>query len=245
MNGNHNEQNLEEPLHAGLMLLYRAHQYALDTHADIWDFAVEVADLRRVALTNSEFRWLLARAYVEHAQEMTLPGEAKRAFRSLGKQMFPKGTCFVLTPAGAELARSVRAREDAAPRATQTESPSEPKPLVVPKAHRSDAAAPNGKPHWDAQRKELRVGPDLVKLFKWPAVNQETILAVFEEEGWPARIDDPLSVVPEQDPKRRLHDTIKCLNRNHKIRLIRFRGDGSGEGIVWGLVDENDPADDH
>ncbi len=89
------------------------------------------------------------------------------------------------------------------------------------------------KPRWDAERKELCLGNQLVKVFKWPSPNQETILAVFEEEGWPAKIDDPLPVVPDQCPKRRLHDTIKCLNRNQRVELIRFRGDGTGEGIIW------------
>ena len=58
----------------------------------------------------------------------------------------------------------------------------------------------------------------------------------FEEEGWPAKIDDPLAPQSQQDPKRRLHDTIKCLNRNQKNELLHFRGDGTGEGILWELV---------
>jgi len=36
-----------------------------------------------------------------------------------------------------------------------------------------------------------------------------------------------------QDSKRRLHDTINSLNRNQKQSLIRFLGDGKGEGIRW------------
>jgi hypothetical protein len=38
------------------------------------------------------------------------------------------------------------------------------------------------------------------------------------------------------DPKQRLHDTIKALNHCHLLRIIRFSGDGTGEGIVWRLV---------
>ena len=33
--------------------------------------------------------------------------------------------------------------------------------------------------------------------------------------------------------KRRLHDTIRSLNRNQKEGRLRFKGDGTGEGIVW------------
>ena len=39
--------------------------------------------------------------------------------------------------------------------------------------------------------------------------------------------------IGRQDPKRRLSDTIKCLNRKQANSLIHFRGDGTGEGIVW------------
>ncbi len=59
------------------------------------------------------------------------------------------------------------------------------------------------------------------------------VLTAFEEEAWPVRIDDPLPPHPEQDPKRRLHDTITSLNRHQRRPLIRFVGDGSGEGIRW------------
>ncbi|MEO1524438.1 MAG: hypothetical protein AAFX06_03340 [Planctomycetota bacterium] len=52
-------------------------------------------------------------------------------------------------------------------------------------------------------------------------------------EDGPARIDDPLPVDANIEPKRRLSDSIKCLNRNQAARLIRFRGDGTGEGILW------------
>ncbi len=75
-----------------------------------------------------------------------------------------------------------------------------------------------------------------MKQFKVPAANQERILAAFEEEGWPIRIDDPLPPNSEQDSKRRLHDTINSLNRNQKQNLIRFVGDGSGQGVRWELV---------
>jgi hypothetical protein len=62
------------------------------------------------------------------------------------------------------------------------------------------------------------------------------VLNAFEEEGWPARIDDPLPPHSDQDPKRRLNDTIKCLNRKQVRELLRFHGDGSGEGILWEVL---------
>jgi len=58
-------------------------------------------------------------------------------------------------------------------------------------------------------------------------------VAVFEEEGWPQHIDDPLPTTADCDSKQRLHDTIKRLNRHQINQLIRFRGDGSGSGVIW------------
>lgn len=88
-------------------------------------------------------------------------------------------------------------------------------------------------PTWDEERKELWFGPHLIKRFRFQSPNQEMILAVFHEEGWPAKIDDPLPSVPNQTPRQRLHDAIKNLNRHRLNRLIRFAGDGTGEGVRW------------
>jgi hypothetical protein len=98
-------------------------------------------------------------------------------------------------------------------------------------------------PHWDPDLQELRVNGLIVKQFKVPAPNQEMVLAAFEEERWPLRVDDPLPPQADQEPKRRLHDTIVSLNRSHKHRVIRFTGDGSGEGVRWALV-SGDTSDD-
>jgi hypothetical protein len=75
-----------------------------------------------------------------------------------------------------------------------------------------------------------------------PSPNQEAILDAFQEEGWPMWIDDPLSPLPDQPPKRRLHDTIKGLNRNREMELIRFRGDGTGQRVAWEIVAEASPT---
>jgi hypothetical protein len=50
------------------------------------------------------------------------------------------------------------------------------------------------------------------------------------------RIDDPLPPQADQDPKRRLHDTINALNRKQRQRVIRFSGDGTGQGVRWAAV---------
>lgn len=91
-------------------------------------------------------------------------------------------------------------------------------------------------PRWDAVRRELSVDGQMVKRFRQPAPNQEAVLTAFEEEGWPPRIYDPLSPQAGLDQKRRLHETIKTLNRRRLARVIRFCGDGTGEGVFWELV---------
>ncbi|WP_145352706.1 hypothetical protein [Roseimaritima multifibrata] len=89
------------------------------------------------------------------------------------------------------------------------------------------------KPEWNPQSRRLSFNGAEVKRYKWPAANQEAVLCAFQEEDWPERIDDPLHPQPDQDTKRRLADTIKCLNRKQVNELIHFRGDGTGEGVTW------------
>ena len=77
----------------------------------------------------------------------------------------------------------------------------------------------------------------LLKTFRQPAPNQTTILDVFQEDEWAkSHIDDPLSRSvgeDEADARRRLHETIKNLNRGLPPGTIRFHGDGTGEGVRW------------
>lgn len=91
--------------------------------------------------------------------------------------------------------------------------------------------APEPKPKWVAKGEstgKLFFGEALIKEHKQPSPNQTRVLAAFEEETWPDRIDDPLPAKAEMNPKRRLSETIESLNRNQRHRgLIRFRGDGT------------------
>jgi hypothetical protein len=73
----------------------------------------------------------------------------------------------------------------------------------------------------------------VVKWFRVPAPNQELILSAFEEVGWPEQIDDPLPVTADIDPRTRLHDAIRRLNGCQANRLLRFHGNGNGDGVSW------------
>lgn len=207
--------------------LRKAYDFARQMARSRWEFAVEIGRLRVMRLTESDLRWLICMGLVEHAEEVTQPHDQERRFHPTQSLSFTKRTCFVLTSRGAELAsgQTMATLQGVGDGKPHVQSP-------VP-----HDALKNGTPIWDRERRELRVADRLVKHFKWSAVNQEMILAAFEEEHWPARIDDPLPPRPGHEPKRRLNDTIKCLNRNQAHRLIHFHGDGTGEGVVWKHAD--------
>lgn len=95
-----------------------------------------------------------------------------------------------------------------------------------------DIENPLHQPVWDRERRELRVGKTLVKRFRWPAENQECVLDAFQDNGWPDHLANPLEPRPGICPKRRLHDTLKCLNRKQLNEAIKFRGDGTGLGVL-------------
>ncbi len=79
-------------------------------------------------------------------------------------------------------------------------------------------------PSWDSSRRELLFGGKTCKRYRTRAVNQEKVLAAFEEEGWPSRIDDPV-------PPGRLKETVRQLNKH--LQHIRFESDGTGVGVLW------------
>lgn len=188
------------------------------------DFALEIADLRTCGITHHDLRWLICAGYIAHLQEAA-PRVGLRRFLSRWDSLsFNERSCFVLTEAGERLAERIA-------RGLSRSLPPRERVFAI------DPRSPSAEtPQWNAERHELLVRSRIVKRFKTPALNQEMILTVFEEEGWPTRIDDPLPPQADLDPRRRLHDTIKCLNRHQVNRLIRFRGDGTGEGVAWELV---------
>lgn len=206
-----------------LSILQTALDYADDTNSDPWDFAVSIPRLRELGIDETDLRWLVRKGLVKHAREVTLLGDDGREFRSTGDLTFCKRTCFVLTEAAGANHGSVASDppQSAYPNRTSVCSTSNGRVVTRPTVS------------WDADTRRLCVNGQVVKRFKWPAANQEIVLNAFQEEGWPERIDDPLPPQPDQNPKRRLSDTIKCLNRKQTNHLIHFHGDGTGEGIIW------------
>lgn len=246
VNENQETSALSRP---GLQMLLQALDYAHELDRDVWEFAVELPVLQKAGLSSSDLRWLVCKGYADHAREITSESNSGRSFRYQKNLAMWKRSCFVLTNLGVDFAQnsdmqlSTQNNESTPPRVYSSR-------LQAGAYVEGDNSATNGErdgsaartddcksmtPTWDCDRQELRLGPQVVKEFRLRSPNQVTILTAFEEEEWPAKIDDPLPPHTDIDVKQRLHDTIKSLNRNQKRPLIRFRGDGTGEGIRWEL----------
>lgn len=93
------------------------------------------------------------------------------------------------------------------------------------------------KPYWDSDLMALWFGDKLIKAFREEAENQKLVLGAFQKQEWRHRIDDPIvrhAGEPTLRRKRRLRDTITGLNADHITPgVIRFRGDGTGKGVIW------------
>lgn len=103
----------------------------------------------------------------------------------------------------------------------------------LPTQQEFSGSATSRKPVWLAERRELRLGDVLVKKLDGRARHQLLVLAVFQEEGWPERIDDPIPGNGHRQPARRLRKVVGRLNRCQLQPLLRFRCDGSGQGLTW------------
>jgi hypothetical protein len=211
----------------GIIELLTSLECAKSVECDLWDFAVEICRLRDVGLAENEFRWLAIMKYVDHAEEVTRPKDDGRQFCQTGNLSFASRTCFVLTEVGVVFARALL-RQVTAEASTSANT-----------AYRLlNNAEDQIVPTWDALRRELRMNGRVIKRFRWSARNQERILTSFQEQGWRYRIGDPIPPQPG-DQRQRLRDAVRALNQHQETTLIRFRGDGSGQGVVWELVERD------
>lgn len=214
-------QLVSPEIEAALELLRRSTSYAEDVRQDVWQFAIEIGQLREIGLSDSAMRWLLCRGEVLHADEVTKLGESHRSFRALGMFTLTPTTCFVAKPANGAVVQFPTFGGQI---------------TYDPRSSIGSMESRKLTPFWDEIRHELLLGELVVKRFKHKSRNQETILATFQEDGWPYKVYDPLSPIVDCDPKRRLNDTIKGLNHHQENSLIRFRGDGTGEAVIWELA---------
>ncbi len=212
--------SLEEQVYA-LQALKESFRFAMDCERNVWEFAIEIDELNDLGVSRSLLRWLVCQKLIEHRLESRVNKESRRQFFEAPNLVFHNHSCFILSTKGhqafAELSKRYR------PMISHTH----PDPDLLPMN-----APPRETPSWCPETRVLKIAGKVVKHFKWPAPNQEMLIAAFAELNWPEQIDDPL---PQTDVcrKRRLHDTIKCLNRNQIHPLIKFRGDGTGFAARW------------
>lgn len=220
----HFAHSLRNPaITSALSELLKARDYAIDNGCDEWDFAVEINTLRQFGTTDTDLRWLILKEMLEHRRDTSGPNDEGRCFEFANPLKFEARSCFVLTLAGSVFVNKLLSELDKNAAVS---------PLVFAESNRAEVP----KPFWDPMRRQLRVCDFVVKHFRWAARNQELVLSAFQEDGWPSEIDDPLIPIDGFQPKERLHDTIKGLNRNQKTFLIQFRGNGTGESVLWNFT---------
>lgn len=216
-------------LATALRMLLRARLYAQREQCNPWQFAVELEEFRYAGISRTELRWMLLNELVEHAQEVLDWNSSRRKFKQLPKHIVPADACFILSDLG--LSHLVNREPGGSSKRNGRLGVELSENLKV----HLDTCTETVIPEWDGAQKLLSLNGVLVKRYRFPAPNQEVVLAAFQEEQWVRRIDDPLRPVSEQDSRRRLNDTIKCLNRKQTHPLIAFCGDGTGTGVVWQL----------
>jgi hypothetical protein len=220
---------IPERFRPALELLVTAYNYAEDSRADRWQFAIGLTELQTHGATLADIRWLILRGFAEHARETTNPGDSERSFRKLAATAFPPDTYLVLSDSGAA---TLKQSFGAVQKKTATRGETSINPVA-------DICLPpttRATPEWDALRRELRYQDGVIKRYRVPARNQALVLTAFQEMGWPEFIDDPLPPTVDQDSKERLQATIKSLNRNQLARAIRFHGNGNGQQVYWQAI---------
>lgn len=210
------QQPLTRAQAQALLHLLEAFESAEELRQPVLQFSCQLRGLHDHGFTDANLRWLLALGYADHLIETTKLEEKERHFRSIANSRFTEASCLVLTARGARRARTLLTHDHA---------------LL-----HTHSQPPERKPHFDLARRQLYLGEVLVKSYSQPAKNQVTILASFQEEGWPPRLDDPLPGNDGVDARRRLNEAIRSLNAHQQARRLDFRGDGTGTAILWNLL---------
>ncbi len=215
--------DISDRLRGALTALLEAERYACELGRDRWDFALDRRTLQSLGASDNDLRWLTCQGYLALAREVTQSCCTQhRVFEPQGPVVFEDRTCFVLTSKGVQFTSEW----------LSVSRPSDASHSIFAPTESSMSSTPS----WNAAARVLEYQGQTIKQFRLPAQNQERILAAFEEEGWPERIDDPLPPRPDLDPQRRLHDAINRLNRHQRLRVIRFYGNGTGRAILWRFV---------
>src|SRR6516165_2401397 len=188
-------------LQPGLLQLYQGYRCAQHFSQSVWQFAIDIEDLRHSGFSDADLHELVRGGYLEHRVEITPAQDIKRTFRKASGGRFTIKSCFVLTETGVPLALKWAKAENGI-----------------------DSPDDTCRPQWDRSHRELRFGGVLVKKLPHDAKNQELLVEAFEEDRWRGRIFDPVPPVAGKNCKQRFHDAVVKLNMHQRHRLLRFRG---------------------
>jgi hypothetical protein len=99
-----------------------------------------------------------------------------------------------------------------------------------------NTVAPGVKPRWD-DAGYLWLGAVVVKRVRPDAVLQRQVLRQFQLQGWRDEVDDPLPIRGCRDPKARVRETVRALNRGQHgpVRVV-FHATQALLGYRWELV---------
>jgi hypothetical protein len=177
-----------------------------------------LSELRALRVGDAMLLWMLYQGHVCHLLPQPAHGDPK--LHPVDSLILRERSHFALTLEG----------EEAAVRLSADDFPLE----------ETASAALTGWPHsgrllprYDLLSRSFFWGRHCLKCFRQPSFNQEVILAAAEELRWPSWFDDPLPRARGINPKVRLHDTIKALNRHQNPYLLHFKGDGTGRRLGW------------
>lgn len=84
------------------------------------------------------------------------------------------------------------------------------------------------RPRWDREAGRLFYRGDSIRSVSARGTNIRPILDAFQEEGWPARINNPL---PGGEDSKKLRETLDSLREG--LSGIDFFADGTAAGILW------------
>jgi hypothetical protein len=177
--------------------------------------------LRERGIEDHLLIWMLYQGHIEHFRPTAAfldHGEARTVVNSL---LLTPSSSFALTEVGNAFAEWFL---------TQALVPTEEE---AREAARDELLLGDLLPTYDPKNRIFCWGRHVLKCFRQPSANQVLLLSAAEEMGWPCWFDDPLPPAPGLNPKVRLHDTIKALNRHQVPHMIRFKGDGTGTRVGW------------
>ncbi len=98
---------------------------------------------------------------------------------------------------------------------------------------------PRNVPVYDSDNILLYWRGAVIKTWGREPTTQDAVLRAFEEQDWQDEILDPIPPDSEQDPKERLRETVKRLNKNLKPGTTRFFTTRSGTAVRWTAVRGN------